>query len=99
MPRERNEHTSASVERIIRRLDELGEPAAAERLRVALVGSTSGEILGALSVELAALRKTPLRDDEQVGELLRDTRDAVDEALKPGIRRLRRLRRRLRLGG
>jgi hypothetical protein len=88
----------ASVERITRRLEELGDRAAAERLRVAMAGATSGEIFGALSAELAKLLETPLRHDAQVGVLLREAKDAVDEALRPGTGRLRRLRGRLGLG-
>lgn len=87
----------SATERIIERLDDLGDHAAAERLRVALVGSTSGEILGALSVEFRTLLGTNLRNDEEVGGLLREAKDAVDETLHPTPRWLRWLRR-LRFG-
>ena len=98
MPISSTDDLYASVGRITRRLDELGDRAGAERLRVAMAGATSGEIFGALSAELAELLETPLRDDEQVGELLREARDGVDDALRPGLGRLRRLRRTLGLG-
>ena len=82
-----------ATERIIKRLDELGDSAAAERLRIALVGSTSGEILTSLGIEFQRLLRTKLRSDEEVGRLLRETKYAVDDALYATPRWLRWLRR------
>jgi hypothetical protein len=82
-----------ATERIIKRLDELGDSTAAERLRIALMGSTSGEILTSLGIEFQRLLRTKLRSDEEVGQLLRETKWAVDDALYRTPRWLRWLRR------
>jgi hypothetical protein len=82
----------ADSERILARLEQLGDGAAAERLRIAMAGSTSGEILDALSGEFETLLRTPLRDDDEVGALLREASAAADRVTHPRLgRRLSRM--------
>lgn len=81
---------------IAARLRELGDADAAERLEAALAGSTSGEIYAYLGVELNRLAREGYRRDPEIGALVTEMRDVVDEINHNPRAWLRRLRRRLR---
>ena len=79
-----------AVHQIIDRLEERGDRQAAQRLRDAEFGSTSGEIIANVAGVLYALIETPLRRDPVVGRVLVDAVRDLDRMLyaRPG-RRLR----------
>ena len=85
----------SNVTTIVARLRELGDHAAAERLDAALAGSTSGEILAGVGAELRQLVRDGYGSDPEVGDLVRATRDDVDDVTYYPGAWFRRLRRRL----
>ena len=83
----------AAVHAVEARLDELGRADDAERLRAAELGSTSGEILAELGVELRRLAREGFGRDPVVGATLVEARDVIDETLFHPPAWFRRLRR------